>query len=348
MLRHRAIVAFAAIAVLTGIGFLTMRATAQPEESQREAPSRSERLQEFLSENFDLSNPQVDLSEILGPFVPVDGIPPIDDPDRVAAASATYPEPDGRVVAVEINGEAVAYPIGILTYHEIVNDEVGGVPVAVTYCPLCDSAAVADRRFKSEDGETMTLRFGVSGVLLNSNVVMWEKNTRGLWSQVAMRAITGPHAGRSLTYLPIRMMSLQEFQSRHPRGEVMTTNTGHRRDYTMNPYEERGYFDDKESVPAQFAFEYDERLAPKTLGLGIFADGEAIFVQADHLMGKERTIETPLGPIRATATEAGIEVLEAPTKALTMQTFYHSWSAFHSRSEIIPPPSTSKAGGGSD
>ncbi len=342
MLRPKIVIALISAVALIG-ATLTVRAIAQSSEqpeSRQSSASRfqNQRLDEFLSENFDLSNPQVDLSEILGPFVPVDGIPPIDDPERTAAGSATFPGPGGRVVVVEINGQPVAYPIDILTYHEIVNDEVGGVPIAVTYCPLCDSAAVADRRLKDEQGETFVARFGVSGVLLNSNVVMWEKNTRGLWSQVAMKAITGPHAGQTLDYLPIKVMSLVEFQSRHPGGEIMTTNTGHRRDYTMNPYEERGYFEDKHSVPAQFAFEFDERLPAKTLGLGVFAEGESIFVQADHLKEEERTIETPLGPVRAQATKAGIEVIEAPEGVLTMQTFYHSWAAFHPRSAIIPDP----------
>ncbi len=278
---------------------------------------------------------------MLGPFVEKDGIPPIDDPERVGVMSADYPEDGGRVVEVVVGNEAIAYPIGILTYHEIVNDEVGGVPVSVTYCPLCDSASVLDRRMRLDDGSEAILEFGVSGFLLNSNVVMYERTTNGLWSQVLMKGLTGPYAGKSVRHIPVSVISLRDFKRRHPKGEVQTTNTGHERDYTRNIYAERGYFSDKTSVPDRFAFDYDDRIAPKELGVGVYAGGEAYFVIADAIRDEKFTLATPKGDVVMIARDAGVEILKAPEGAHTMQTFYHSWSAFHPRTEIIPAPADS-------
>lgn len=301
--------------------------------------SREERLESLKQEllrGYDTSNRRFNPEELLAPGVAKDAIPALTMPNRTM-----IPAPTDRVVEVVIGGSAVAYPLNILNWHEIVNDSVAGVPIAVTYCPLCDSVSVFDRRLTLPDGSTTTLEFGVSGLLYNSNVVMYERTTNGLWSQVMMEAISGPHAGKSLTHLPVRVVSFAEFQSAHPFGEVLSTQTGHERDYVRNPYE--GYL--KSPTGVFHKFKYDDRLPPKELGLGIVAGDRAFFVRASATLDAPLEVATDLGVVRVAGGPAGLRVLEAPEGARTVQTFYHSFAAFHPGCEIVPSPSTPAEGG---
>ena len=156
------------------------------------------------------------------------------------------------VVALEINGDARAYPLQILTWHEIANDEVGGVPVAVTFCPLCNSALTFDRRL---DGQV--LEFGVSGLLRNSDLVMYDRNTESLWQQFTGQGIVGDLAGRQLTILPSAIVSFDDFRETHPDGRVLSRETGYNRPYGENPY--AGY-DTIGRSPFLFRGETDDRL----------------------------------------------------------------------------------------
>ncbi len=292
--------------------------------------SREERFAEHkqkLLEGYDLSDARFDPDEAMAPGVAKDGIPALTGPNRTL-----IPRPDDRVIEVEIGSTAVAYPINILNWHEIINDEIEGVPIAVTYCPLCDSVAVFDRRLEEEDGGTVVLEFGVSGLLLNSNVVMYERTTNGLWSQVKMEAISGPHSGRTLRHLPVKVISFSDFWAAHPDGQLVSTDTGHSRDYAQNRYE--GYL--KNPTQEFQEFDYDDRLPPKELGLGIVAGDETIFVRASEAFGRELSVQTELGVVRVIADEAGLRVVEAPADVRTVQTFYHSFSAFHRGARIVP------------
>ena len=139
----------------------------------------------------DFSRHTVPYSEIMSGGVPRDGIPPLDNPSFVTQDEADdYVEDQEPVVVFEANGEAKAYPLQILTWHEIVNDEVGGLPVSVTYCPLCNSAVAFDRRL---DG--VVYDFGTSGNLRNSDLVMWDRQTESWWQQLTGEAIVGELAG---------------------------------------------------------------------------------------------------------------------------------------------------------
>ncbi len=175
-----------------------------------------------------------DWSEILSGGPPKDGIPALINPTFVAAASETRIGGAEPVIAVEIGGAAPrAYPIRYLTWHEIVNDTIGGVPVAVTFCPLCNSALVFDRR--TEHG---TLSFGVSGKLRHSDMVMYDRQTESWWQQATATAIVGTLTGTELAQLPSWMESWDQFRARNPGGLVMD-QPGHARRYGANPY--RGY-----------------------------------------------------------------------------------------------------------
>ncbi len=179
---------------------------------------------------------------------PRDVIAPIDNPkfESVAAAAEWLGERDPGVL-LRHEGETRFYPLAILTRHEIVNDQIGDVPIAVTYCPLCNTAVAFDRRV---DG--VTHRFGVSGLLRKSDLVMWDDVTGSLWQQITGEGIVGTHAGGQLTVVPSSIVSYGDFAESFPEGEAMSRDTGFNRQYGLNLYEgyssrstPLGYFNDE-------------------------------------------------------------------------------------------------------
>lgn len=199
----------------------------------------------------------VDFNEILSGGVGRDaGIPPIDNPNFISVAEADqWLDPLEPVIALEIGGQARAYPIQILTWHEIVTDDFAGVPVAVTFCPLCNAAIVFDRRL---DGVVYT--FGVSGNLRNSDLIMWDRETESWWQQFTGQGIVGVNAGRQLKFIATQMVSWESFKVAHPDSDVLSRETGFNRSYGRNPYS--GY-DRLTNNPFLFDGELDERLSPK-------------------------------------------------------------------------------------
>lgn len=197
----------------------------------------------------DFSAHAVPFDEILSGGPPKDGIPSIDKP-RLEHISEllTPPLPNEPVMSVEIGGEARAYPLSVLVWHEIVNDTVGGVPVAVTYCPLCNSGVVFRREV---DGAVTT--FGTTGKLRHSDLVMYDRATESWWQQFDGRAIVGVRTGDQLARVPSRMESFREFRERHPDGLVLVPNDPVYRDYGRNPY--LGY--DSAAMPFLYRGEYD-------------------------------------------------------------------------------------------
>ena len=150
----------------------------------------------------DFSQVAIPLSEVMSGGPPRDGIPPIDDPQFQPAAADRTLSAREPVVSIEINGDARAYPLRILIWHEIVNDIVGGKPVTVTYCPLCNAAIVFDRMV---DGEAKD--FGTTGLLRNSDLIMYDRQTESWWQQFTGKAIAGSQVGSSLKFLPARLES---------------------------------------------------------------------------------------------------------------------------------------------
>ncbi|MEM9902489.1 MAG: DUF3179 domain-containing protein [Pseudomonadota bacterium] len=170
-------------------------------------------------------------AEILSGGPPKDGIPALTDPMFLSVADETRLSPREPVVAVELDGATPrAYPIRYLTWHEIVNDTVAGRPIAVTFCPLCNSAPTFDRRV----GDAV-LEFGVSGKLRNSDMVMYDRQTESWWQQALGQGIVGVHTGATLTALPTWMESWEEFRRRNPSGLVMD-EPAFNRAYGRNPY----------------------------------------------------------------------------------------------------------------
>jgi hypothetical protein len=204
----------------------------------------------------DFSRAAVPLSEFQSGGPGKDGIPPIDEPRFLAASDVDFLEPQEPVIELVLAGEARAYPIQILMWHEIVNDEVAGAPVAVTFCPLCNTAIVFDRRL---DGRMFD--FGTTGNLRHSDLVMYDRQTESWWQQFGGRALVGTLVGKRLEQLPARIVSWREFRSQHPEGLVLSRDTGHDRTYGQNPY---GGYDDIDTPPFFAAANADDdRLPPK-------------------------------------------------------------------------------------
>ncbi len=199
-----------------------------PPEHQNQSPER--RLSSGFSTDF--SRALISFDDIIAGGPPKDGIPSIDNPRFISVREAdswlTAQEP---VILYRRGNVTRIYPLQILTWHEIVNDSVSGHPVAVTYCPLCNTGMVFDRRFAGD-----TLEFGVSGRLIYSNMIMYDRSRESWWIQATGQSIAGYHAGQQLRLLPSSMLSWADVREFYPDAEVLSRETGHQRDYGRNPY----------------------------------------------------------------------------------------------------------------
>jgi hypothetical protein len=210
----------------------------------------------------DFSKRTVELAEILPGGPPKDGIPSIDRPVFVSYAEAdVWLNAQEPVIALAINRDARAYPLQILIYHEIVNDRVDGIPVAVTFCPLCNAAMTFDRRINGR-----MLDFGTTGKLRKSDLVMYDRQTESWWQQFTGRAIVGEFAGAELKSLPAQIVSYADFKTAHPNGKVLSRDTGYSRPYGRNPY--RGY-DRMGDHPFLFSDPVDPRLPAMERVIGV-------------------------------------------------------------------------------
>ncbi len=225
--------------------------------------------------------PLVDPEEIISGGPPPDGIPPIDEPAFVTVAEAdAYLEADEPVVVLDIDGDARAYPVQVLIWHEIVNDEVGGVPVSVTYCPLCNSAATYVRSVRGVE-----TTFGTSGRLFASALVMYDRATESLWTHFDGRAVVGLLTGEELESIPSPLLAWDDFKAAYPDGKVLDRDaTGYARRYGANPYV--GY-DNPESFPFLFLGDPDSRAAAKQRVVGVTVGEETKAYTLEAVSGGE-------------------------------------------------------------
>ena len=179
---------------------------------------------------FVLEPASVAVAEILAGGPLRDGIPALDEPANVPASAAPWDDED-LVIGLEVEGEARAYPLAILVWHELVNDRLGGRPVLVSYCPLCGTGIVFDRRIAGRERS-----FGVSGLLYRSDLLLYDRETESLWSQISAEAVTGPSRGQRLTLVRSRMLPWGTWRRRHPATTVLSRQTGHQRRYGSSPY----------------------------------------------------------------------------------------------------------------
>lgn len=278
---------------------------------------------------FDLNNANIPVEEVRRGGPPPDGIPSIDTPKFTPVAEVDFLEPDDTIIAYEKDGVTRAYPFRILIWHEIVNDTVADLPIAVVYCPLCGTAMVFDRRY---DGQT--LEFGVSGLLYNSDVLMFDRQTKSLWSQLGMHAVSGEFASTELKWLPSEQSTWKTWRKKNPDGEVLNTDTGHRRNYTKLPYQ--SYFTSS-STMFPYAQNRDE-LKPKDWVAGIRLHDQS---KAYHLetMPKNEWVTDRLGDTEIRIRympESGIfESITSEGHAIpVVHAFWFAWQAFYPETEL--------------
>ena len=291
---------------------------------------------------FDVSGSLVPEDEILSGGPPRDGIPALVDPAFEKAGDVDWLEGDDRLLALEEGGTAKAYPIRILNWHEIVNDRAGGRGVAVTYCPLCGTGMAFDLEV-SESGRPLrqdgqSLELGVSGLLYNSDVLMYDRQTESLWSQIGRQAIAGPLRGQRLEMIPLLHTTWGRWRKEHPDGLVLSRKTGHDRDYDVDPY--MAY---ERSSGSMFPVGHrDDRLPEKHLVLGITQGDQAVAFPLDRMANLPR-------PVRATVGGVELFVYWFPDSETAFATtlkgqpvpatiaYWFAWSAFHPSTRVWTP-----------
>ncbi len=217
----------------------------------------------------DFSKTSIDLKELLSGGPPKDGIPAVDDPRYESIdAARDWLETQAPVIALEVEGNARAYPLAILMWHEIANDTLGGLPVVVTFCPLCNTALVFERTL---DGTTYD--FGTTGNLRFSDLVMYDRQTETWWQQATGEGIVGTLTGRMLRFIPAQIISFDQFAENYPDGDVLSRDTGFIRDYGRNPYV--GY-DTPDQRPFLFDGVIDGRVAPKERVATVDIEGDQV------------------------------------------------------------------------
>ena len=254
----------------------------------KEKDTRSDFLQRAtIGWNTDWSKHSIEYHDLLSGGPPRDGIPPIDQPKFIEnQLAAQWLKPNDPVIALEINGDARAYPLQILTWHEIVNDVVGEIPVTITFCPLCNSAIVFKRNHQG-----ITYDFGASGLLRHSDLVMYDRQTESLWQQFTGEAIVGVMTGEQLMMIPSGLIGFEQFQAAYPAGKILSKETGYSREYGRNPYP--GY-DDIRNNPFLFRDPLDERL-PAMARVVTVSDGKYHNAYPVELLEKLGVIHHQLG-----------------------------------------------------
>lgn len=212
----------------------------------------------------------INLDDLITPGMPRDGIPSINRPRFVSVSKASeWLFPGEPVIALQVNGVSRAYPLQILIWHEVANDRIGGVPVVITFCSICNSAIV----FKRKVGNRV-LSFGITGFVHGANMVLYDRESESWWQQFTGEAIVGDFTGRKLNRLPAQLVSFAQFSSAFPRGEVLSRQTGYQRDYGRNPHFR---YDNIDGRPSHFRGSVDKRLRlmEKVIGVQIGREAKA-------------------------------------------------------------------------
>jgi len=281
---------------------------------------------------FDLKGSLVPADQIHLGGPPRDGIPSIDRPKFLAAGQADFLADSDRVLGLVQGGQARAYPIAIMNWHEVVNDKIGEASIAITYCPLCGTGVA----FLSQAG-TGDRSFGVSGLLYNSDVLLYDRETESLWSQLLMQAVAGPRKGERLTAVPLTHTSWGAWKAGFPATRVLSTDTGHRRDYDRDPY--AGYGENQDVYFPISAS--SRRYHPKERVLGVEIDGHFKAYPFAELSrtGMQQISDSFAGrvlTIRFDPTASSARAFDQDGRELVAVTgFWFAWYAFHPATEVF-------------
>lgn len=269
---------------------------------------------------------------------PKDGIPSVTNPKTVSVNEADFLNDDDRVIGVTVDKQSRAYPIRMLNYHECVNDQLGGLYIAVVYCPLCDSVSVLNRKLGNQVRE-----FGISGLLLNSNVLLYDRTDQALWTQVGFKAISGPLAGKSLKHInDWELTTFGQWRKTHPDSSVVTFETGFKRSYERNPY---GYYFKDDALVFSVTSK-DDRYKNKTpiigvkLGKTTIAYPIAVIRAAPNGVLRDKIGNDEI-ELRAGPETGAVRIVKAPRKALVIHTFWFAWAAFHPDTKVYQAKSDS-------
>jgi len=299
------------------------------------APAWAGKATESLN-GFDLTGASVPVQAIERGGPPKDGIPAIDRPRFVPAAKAGLADAD-RVLGLALGTDARAYPIRILNWHEVVNDRFGDRAVVVTFCPLCGTGMAFDAQAGARP-----MSFGVSGLLYNSDVLLYDRTTLSLWSQILQTAVSGPLKGTRLQLLPLTHTSWADWRKRYPATQVLSTDTGFERDYARDPY--AGYGQVQRLI---FDVQHrDDRFPLKEWVLGVqVGDVHKAYpfsVLARAVNKRGEWVDTVAGKklrIRFDAAHGTAEATDEQGKPWPgTMAYWFAWVAFHPKTEVLQVP----------
>lgn len=280
---------------------------------------------------FELDNSLIPVDEIYHGGPPRDGIPAIDEPNYINANNATFLNSKDRILGLNYDGVTRAYPVKILNYHEIVNDKIRGKSVVISYCPLCGSGMA----FKSGLNNSNNT-FGVSGLLYNNDMLLYDRETQSLWSQIMSMAISGKMKGTQLHALPLSDTTWAHWREKHPQTQVLSTKTGYLRRYEKHPY---GEYDQNDAIYFPVS-NSTARFHPKERVLGIVIDNKAKaypFIELSK-QGKTRfndTLATQSLTIEYDTVSQSALIYDSNNRLLTSTTlFWFAWYSFYPETEI--------------
>ncbi len=283
---------------------------------------------------FDVSNLTVDKKGITHGGPPRDGIPAIDNPKFIAIKEAGFLSPDDVVLGLEIDNQAFAFPRHIMNWHEIINVNIDESYFVVSYCPLCGTGIA----FLSKiDKEIYT--FGVSGLLFNSDLLLYDRATESLWSQIDAKSISGKLAGKTLTRLPLSTTTWSSWAKSHPKTLVLDNEQGFKRNYRHDPYS--GYdtsshlfFDVLREAPKEF------HTKERVLGIKIGEKAKAYPFKELREHAKEQFIDNIDGKnivIEWNEESDTASIRDTETKKLLVSTvaYWFAWYNFNPETQIF-------------